>query len=73
MKSELAYIQSDSEHAFREDQMDAASCLHKQTWAIAAGKFMIESDPIWWFYLFWIPDYLQREHGFASDANRPRL
>jgi ACS family hexuronate transporter-like MFS transporter len=20
-------------------------------------------DPIWWFYLFWIPDYLQREHG----------
>src|SRR6202790_1728701 len=34
---------------------------HKQTWAFAAGKFMI--DPIWWFYLFWIPDYLQREHG----------
>jgi ACS family hexuronate transporter-like MFS transporter len=21
------------------------------------------TDPIWWFYLFWIPDYLQREHG----------
>jgi len=34
---------------------------YKQTWAFAAGKFMI--DPIWWFYLFWIPDYLQREHG----------
>src|ERR1700681_577260 len=34
---------------------------HKQTWAFAAGKFMI--DPIWWFYLFWIPDYLQRQHG----------
>src|SRR5258705_6202529 len=34
---------------------------HRQTWAFAAGKFMI--DPIWWFYLFWIPDYLQREHG----------
>jgi len=34
---------------------------YKQTWAYAAGKFMI--DPIWWFYLFWIPDYLQREHG----------
>jgi MFS transporter, ACS family, aldohexuronate transporter len=33
---------------------------YKQTWAFAAGKFMI--DPIWWFYLFWIPDYLQREH-----------
>jgi len=34
---------------------------HRQTWAFAAGKFMI--DPIWWFYLFWIPDYLQRTHG----------
>ena len=33
----------------------------RQTWAFAAGKFMI--DPIWWFYLFWIPDYLQRRHG----------
>jgi ACS family hexuronate transporter-like MFS transporter len=21
------------------------------------------TDPIWWFYLFWIPDYLQRAHG----------
>ena len=34
---------------------------YKQTWTFAAGKFMV--DPIWWFYLFWIPDYLQREHG----------
>jgi ACS family hexuronate transporter-like MFS transporter len=34
---------------------------HRQMWAFAAGKFMI--DPIWWFYLFWIPDYLQRAHG----------
>jgi MFS transporter, ACS family, aldohexuronate transporter len=34
---------------------------HRQTWAFAAGKFII--DPIWWFYLFWIPDYLQRQHG----------
>jgi ACS family hexuronate transporter-like MFS transporter len=34
---------------------------YKQTWTFAAGKFMV--DPIWWVYLFWIPDYLQREHG----------
>jgi ACS family hexuronate transporter-like MFS transporter len=25
------------------------------------GKFLI--DPIWWFLLFWIPDFLQRSHG----------
>jgi len=34
---------------------------HRQTLAVAAGRFL--TDPIWWFYLFWIPDYLQREHG----------
>jgi len=34
---------------------------HRQTWAIAAGKFL--TDPIWWLYLFWIPDFLNRNHG----------
>lgn len=33
----------------------------RQAWTFIAGKFI--TDPIWWFYLFWIPDYLQREHG----------
>jgi len=27
------------------------------------GKFM--TDPIWWFYLFWIPDFLQRRHALT--------
>jgi MFS transporter, ACS family, hexuronate transporter len=36
---------------------------HRQTWAFALGKFII--DPVWWFYLFWIPDFLQRKHGLA--------
>ena len=27
------------------------------------GKFL--TDPIWWFYLYWIPDFLQRRHGLA--------
>jgi ACS family hexuronate transporter-like MFS transporter len=29
----------------------------KETWAFAVGKFL--TDPIWWFYLFWLPKYLQ--------------
>jgi MFS transporter, ACS family, hexuronate transporter len=57
---EREYIESDSEIA--QGKIRWAQLLpHKQTWAFAAGKFM--TDPIWWFYLFWIPDYLQREHG----------
>ena len=34
---------------------------HRQTWAFAIGKFM--TDPIWWLYLFWVPDFLSRNHG----------
>jgi len=37
--------------------------LHRQMWAIALGKFM--TDPIWWVYLFWIPDFLNRSHGIT--------
>src|SRR5260370_26258506 len=36
---------------------------HRQTWAYVSGKFI--TDPVWWFYLFWIPDFLQRRHGLA--------
>lgn len=28
---------------------------YRQTWAFAVGKFL--TDPIWWFYLFWLPSY----------------
>jgi MFS transporter, ACS family, hexuronate transporter len=33
---------------------------YKQTWAFAIGKFL--TDPIWWFYLFWLPDFLESEY-----------
>lgn len=39
---------------------------HRQTWAFAIGKFM--TDPIWWLYLFWIPDFLKRNHGLDLSS-----
>jgi len=36
---------------------------YRQTWAFALGKFM--TDPIWWLYLFWIPDFLGRTYGLS--------
>jgi ACS family hexuronate transporter-like MFS transporter len=33
----------------------------RQTWAFVAGKFL--TDPVWWFYLFWVPGFLQTKHG----------
>lgn len=34
---------------------------HRQTWSYFAGKFI--TDGIWWFYLFWLPDYLTKQFG----------
>jgi ACS family hexuronate transporter-like MFS transporter len=33
----------------------------RETWAFALGKFFI--DPIWWFYLFWLPGFLSKQYG----------
>jgi ACS family hexuronate transporter-like MFS transporter len=60
--AELAYIRSDPDD--RAPDIPWMKLLrYRQTWAFAVGKFV--TDPIWWFYLFWIPDFLQREHGVA--------
>jgi ACS family hexuronate transporter-like MFS transporter len=34
---------------------------HRQTWAFLLGKFM--TDPIWWFYLYWLPKFLDANFG----------
>jgi ACS family hexuronate transporter-like MFS transporter len=44
---------------------------HRQTWAFAIGKFL--TDPIWWLYLFWVPDFLNRNHGLNLLAAGPPL
>ena len=59
-KAELDYIRSDpSEPPGKIKWLSLLS--YRQTWTFMLGKFM--TDPIWWFYLFWVPDFLQRQHG----------
>jgi ACS family hexuronate transporter-like MFS transporter len=36
---------------------------HRQTWAVAMAKFL--TDPIWWVYLFWIPDFFSRKFNLS--------
>lgn len=58
--AELAYIRSDPPD--QPTPVKWSSLLpHRQTWAFALGKFL--TDPIWWLYLFWIPDFLNRQYG----------
>ncbi len=58
--AELAHIRSDAEKTTA--RVPWGRLLgYRQTWAFALAKFL--TDPIWWFYLFWVPGFLQREHG----------
>lgn len=58
--AELAYIRSDPPEPV--ESVGWREILpHRATWAFAAGKFL--TDPVWWIYLFWIPDFLNRRHG----------
>ena len=34
----------------------------KRTWGIMLGKFC--TDPVWWFYIFWLPTFLNDRYGF---------
>ena len=59
-QTELEYIQS--------DPVEPTASVpwrrlfpHRQTWAFGIGKFL--TDPIWWVYLFWLPDFLKKQHG----------
>jgi ACS family hexuronate transporter-like MFS transporter len=59
---ELQHIRSDVTES--SGKFSVSEILrHRQTWAFVSGKFLI--DPIWWFYLFWIPDFLERRHGLS--------
>jgi ACS family hexuronate transporter-like MFS transporter len=58
--AELAHIRSDPPDP--PIHIPWAQLLkYRQTWAFALGKFM--TDPVWWLYLFWIPDFLNRNYG----------
>src|SRR5467141_1649041 len=61
-KAELDYIRSDPQASAGKIKWAALLPL-RQTWAFIAGKFL--TDPVWWFYLFWVPGFLQSKHGLS--------
>lgn len=68
-KAEYDYIHSDIPTAQTlENEQQKVSWLKllsfRQTWAFSIGKLL--TDPIWWFYLFWLPDFLQSEYKLSS-------
>ncbi|QNF33050.1 MFS transporter [Adhaeribacter swui] len=70
-RTEFDYIHSDVDTATdTENSGKPVSWLKllgfRQTWAFALGKFL--TDPVWWFYLFWLPAFLKAEYGVEGTA-----
>jgi ACS family hexuronate transporter-like MFS transporter len=62
-KKELAYILSDPAEPASEKIPWLRLLRHRQTWAFIIGKFL--TDPIWWFYLYWLGLYLNNNFGLS--------
>jgi ACS family hexuronate transporter-like MFS transporter len=65
--AELAHIQGPSEPRAEGREPRAAAAVpwlslfgYRQTWAFIVGKLM--ADPIWWFYLYWLPKFLDSKY-----------
>lgn len=44
---------------------------HRETWAYMSGRFLI--DPVWWTFLFWLPDFFNKQYGYDLKNFGPPL
>lgn len=69
--AELRLIQSDAAQTAKPIPWKQL-LIYKQTWAFSIGKFL--TDPIWWFYLYWLPKFLDaRFHVGLSHLGLPLI
>jgi len=72
-KGQLSQAEYDFIHSDKDEQAEEAAATNqpkaswgrlltfRQTWAFVLGKFL--TDPIWWFYMFWLPAFLNEENA----------
>jgi len=67
-QAEYDYIHSDKDEKEIEQKYENTEKVswlrllrYRQTWAFFFGKFL--TDPVWWFYLFWLPAFLEGENA----------
>ncbi|MDP4209747.1 MAG: MFS transporter [Bacteroidota bacterium] len=71
-QAEYNYIHSDDAVAVKSEEANGDTAKvswgkllgYRQTWSFFFGKFM--TDGVWWFYLFWLPDYLIKQFGMTK-------
>lgn len=70
-QAEFAHIHSDADEqmAFEKPVSWKKLFFIRQTWAFIFGKLI--PDPVWWFFLFWLPSYFATT--FQIDLKKPSL
>lgn len=67
-KQEFEYINSDKDESASSNAGAKVPwrrlLTYRQTWAFVVGKLL--TDPVWWFYLFWLPTFLNKQYGIAK-------
>ncbi|PCD04798.1 MFS transporter [Sphingomonas spermidinifaciens] len=70
--SELAFINSDVAPAEDAPKIPWSALFRRRgTWAFIAGKFL--TDPVWYLFLFWLPDFFAKRHGLDLKTFGPPL
>lgn len=69
-EQELAWIEADPVEPARPVRWRALLRL-RQTWAYMLGRFLI--DPVWWTFLFWLPDFFNKQFGVKMMDFGPPL
>lgn len=70
--AELAHIRSNAAEQRGDQRLPWLSILrHRQAWAFVIAKFL--TDPVWWFFLIWLPDYFKKTRGLSIKESWPHL
>ncbi|HYE76131.1 MAG TPA: MFS transporter [Blastocatellia bacterium] len=68
---EFKMIRGEEEPPLTEKTPMLPLLKYRQLWAFALGKML--TDPVWWFYLFWLPKFLSSNYGINGRARIPYL
>jgi len=60
-RAELEFIHSDAAESATEKIPWLGLLRYRQTWSFVVGKFL--TDPFWWFYIYWLPKFLNEKYG----------
>lgn len=69
-QAEYEHILSDKEEVVASDGTELKKIgwfkllTYRQTWAFFLGKLL--TDPVWWFFLFWLPAFLKEQYGLVG-------